>query len=759
VKKFSYLDFDLSIEGQPGAYQARVIDSPTGQAVHNFDLPFSSLELENFYLRLGRPRRGVRRVDSPEMAFAKDFGERMFKSVVDEQVQTCFLSSLAFAQSQGKGLRLRLRLNAPELNDLPWEYLHSPDFNRFLSLSVDTPIVRYLEVAQPPRVYTVSPPLHTLVVIASPSQYPPLDTEQEWQRLSTALFPLESRGLLKADRLDVATLTNLQQMLRRSEYHIIHFVGHGAFDDAQHDGMLVFEDENNLGVKVSGAYLGTLLHDHKSLQLVILNACEGARTSASDPFAGVAQSLVQQGVPAVIAMQFPITDEAAITFSQEFYKALADRYPVDAALSEVRKAIFAQGNDVEWGTPVLFTSVPDGQIFDFSQALPPTGTFEPVVPKPVPPLPKDKPPPVRTATPGIAPPKKLTIPPWAIGLGGGIGLLFIIALCVGSWNLLGNFGFLPERQSTATITPSVAEQQAGATAPLKVITAPVEPTRTPEPSATNSLDPTFEALFSSTPTPVDTAIPVVFIPDASFRMGGDPNQALKVCAEIGEQCGYDWFADEEPIHPVSLSSFYIDQYEVTNSQYDVCVKLGFCSPPEYVNSASRSDYYTNPLYANYPVVYIDWLEAQEYCNWRGGRLPTEAEWEYAARGGLKQSSYPWGNDLPVCQDGASNGARFYTPGCEYADSAPVGSYAPNGLHLFDMAGNVMEWVGDWYNEFYYASLIPGQLDPPGPLSGTLRVARGGAWDSPAYLLRVSMRYGADPNAGAPNLGFRCVLSP
>jgi len=109
--------------------------------------------------------------------------------------------------------------------------------------------------------------------------------------------------------------------------------------------------------------LGTILHDHRSLRLVVLNACEGSRSSRSDPFAGVAQTLVQQGVPAVIAMQFEITDEAAITFAEEFYAATADGYPVDAALSASRKAIFAAGNDIEWGTPVLYLRAPNGQIF------------------------------------------------------------------------------------------------------------------------------------------------------------------------------------------------------------------------------------------------------------------------------------------------------------------------------------------------------------------------------------------------------------
>ena len=130
--------------------------------------------------------------------------------------------------------------------------------------------------------------------------------------------------------------------------------------------MLILEGSKRRGRPVSGQDLGTLLRDHRPMRLAVLNACEGARTSSTDPFAGTAQSLIQQGVPAVIAMQFEITDEAAITFANAFYGAVAGGYPVDAGLAE-RKAIFAQGNSLEWGTPVLYMRAPDGRIFDVKQ--------------------------------------------------------------------------------------------------------------------------------------------------------------------------------------------------------------------------------------------------------------------------------------------------------------------------------------------------------------------------------------------------------
>lgn len=363
----TYLDFDLLIEGAEAGYRARVLNSPAGQATAKFSPPFSELELENFLLRVGRTRRGVRRLESPEMEAARAFGGRLFEAVIADEVRDRLRSSLNEANRRGMGLRIRLRLaDVPELADLPWEYFYDPTLDRFLVLSVETPLVRYLDLPQLIRPLAVEPPLRVMVMISSPSDHPPLNVDQEWAKLKAALSDLEQRELVTLERLERATLAALQRRLRRGEYHIFHFIGHGGFDERAQDGVLIMEDEQGRGRSVSGRYLGTLLHDHRPLRLAVLNACEGARASRSDPFAGTAQSLVQQGIPAVIAMQFEITDQAAVTLAHEFYGALADGYPVDAALTEARKAVFARGNDVEWGTPVLYMRAPDGRLFDLA---------------------------------------------------------------------------------------------------------------------------------------------------------------------------------------------------------------------------------------------------------------------------------------------------------------------------------------------------------------------------------------------------------
>ncbi len=380
-----YVDFDLQIEPKgAGRYRARVLDSPGGQASSEFSLPFSDLELENFLLRMGHARRRMRRLESSETQTAKLFGGQLFETVFSGAIRNTLSASLSEVRRRNAGLRLRLRLtDAPELCDIPWEFLYDGALNRFLCLSKETPVVRFLELPDASRPLAVKPPLRALVMIASPTDYPPLDVEREWSQLSNALADVQGAGLVTVERLEVASLLRLQRQLKDREYHIFHFIGHAGFDDAAQDGALVLEDENRRGRIVSGQDLGMLLADHRSLRLIVLNACEGARAGRIDPFAGAAQSLLQQGIPAVIAMQFEISDSAAIAFSHEFYDTLARRYPVDAALAEARRAVFAGENELEWGTPVLYMRCEDGRIFDV-EALetPPQTRTEPA---PIPP--------------------------------------------------------------------------------------------------------------------------------------------------------------------------------------------------------------------------------------------------------------------------------------------------------------------------------------------------------------------------------------
>ena len=353
MSDLTYQDFDLLLDGQAGAYRARLLDSPAGQAGGKFGTPFSLQELEDFFNGPGRLQAEL----------AQQMGGRLFEAVFAGEVYACLSASLNQVNAAVQGLRLRLRIDAAELHGWPWEYLYNQRLDRFLSLAVETPVVRYLELPQPPPALEVKLPLRILVCIASPTGLAPLDTEVEWTRLQEALGDLQRGGLVQVERLESASLFALQQRLRRGQYHIFHFIGHGDFDEQRQDGQLFFEGEGRAPQPVDGQFLGTLLHNHRSLRLAMLNACEGARTGQTNPFAGVAHSLVQQGIPAVIAMQAAISDRAAIALAQTFYAALADGYPVDAALAEARTALFGLGSLAEWGLPVYFTRAPEGYIF------------------------------------------------------------------------------------------------------------------------------------------------------------------------------------------------------------------------------------------------------------------------------------------------------------------------------------------------------------------------------------------------------------
>jgi len=374
-----YANFDLLITPSVTGYTAHLIDSPVGEATVPFTLNFTEQELRSFCWLSGRALRHFRPLPgsaTPPPLTPQQLGRRLYDAVFSGPMHTQLRRSLDAVSTQGKGLRIRLRLsNVPELAELPWEYLYATDdLDRALATAINTPIVRYLDLAQPDAPLALRPPLRILGVVANPQGTLPLNVEQEWRQLHDALADLASRQLLTLERLATPTLAALQNRLRGAPVHVLHFIGHGDFDEATESGLLLLEDEHGNPAPVSANQLGTLLHNHRALRLAFLNACQGAQGARTNPFGGVAQKLVQQGLPSVLAMQFPVSDRAAITLAQTFYQTLADGYPIDAATSAARNALYLAGNEREWGTPVLFTRADDNRLLEL-----PSGDFRAVI--------------------------------------------------------------------------------------------------------------------------------------------------------------------------------------------------------------------------------------------------------------------------------------------------------------------------------------------------------------------------------------------
>lgn len=353
----SYRNFDLLIGRESGGYATRVVQSPLGETTATpFYLPFQDEELSSFFWIQGRGGMPIDGASSNALD-PRTFGARLYETIFAGVHGSLFERNLEAALSVGEGLRLRLRLiEVPELADLPWEYLYAPPLERYLALSQDTPIVRYVEMDRSTTLAPVDPPLNVLTILANPGGgVALLDVEKEWQNLQKATVDLQTSHLLRLEKLERATPEALQDRLRGEDVHILHFVGHGFFDAEAESGGLVLEGADGEPTLLDAGRFATMLQDHESLRLVFLNACEGGRGGRSDPFSGVAQSLVRQGLPAVLAMQFEVEDQVATRLSHDFYRALGAGYALDGAVVEGRKALYASGDDLAWGAPVFFS--------------------------------------------------------------------------------------------------------------------------------------------------------------------------------------------------------------------------------------------------------------------------------------------------------------------------------------------------------------------------------------------------------------------
>lgn len=601
-----YTDLELQVERNPEGKGYWVRASIPGRAEWCvFEDPFSAEELGALQEAVSGER--TRDVRSGNVS-AKELGRRLFERVFTGPVRD-LLNECLRRPGWRWGARLRLR-PSPEISPWPWELLHDRD--DFLALSVRTPVVRHLH-SRSLGARWAAYPLRVLVVISSPRGCEPLDGERELQEIRNALGWRVTLGFVKVERLKPATLEALEERLGRERFHAFHFVGHGGLNEGQ--GVLLFEDGDGRNDPVDGERLGRVLGQRHAVRLAVLNACEGARGSPEDPFAGVAQCLVRKGIPAVVAMQHPIADDMAVRFARRLYGALARGRPVDWAVTRARHALHAAGSGLDWAVPVLFLSSRHGRLFRWRPSS------------------------------------------W---------LVVILALILG----LRFFGY-PEWQSKATVLEPIGQR-----------CPPVE-----------GLDMEF-----------------VRIPSGSFVMGSTEG-------------------NEKPPHEVQISRpFCLGVYEVTQKQWEAVMG------PNTLKDKHRGD--------DLPVTSVTWDEVQDFLsqvNHRAGRkvvrLPTEAEWEYAARG----------------PDGRSEGGN-----CLYDDPydglAPVGAFQTNQWGLYDMHGNVWEWVSDWEGAYPKGSA----RDPKGPESGTRRVKRGGSFRAADEHCRPARRSSGKPGSRENDLGFRVL---
>ncbi|MBC7814669.1 MAG: CHAT domain-containing protein, partial [Burkholderiales bacterium] len=433
-----YLNFAIEVTALPdNRFRIAVQSSPVGEATVEVASPFTADEIANIIDILGRTR-SVSRVE--ETQAARQFGQKLFDFLIhdNKDINAAYFASLDRAGSAG--LRLQLSIEkAGALAQLPWELLRDPQRD-FLALSRSTPIVRYTRQLNTRPPVPITMPLRVLVMISAPSNFPPLDVEDEWKRLQDGTKTLRENGRIQLERLDDAALITLQRRLRSEDFHVFHYIGHSAFDEKTQQGMLALEDENNHARLISGADLSRELGEESTFRLVILNSCQSARSDEKDAFSGIASSIVTRGMPAVVAMQYPISDQAARAFSEEFYRAIAETLPIDSAMSEARRAIVNQLQNSEWANPVLYMRAPNGVLFRQTVQMPAV--------------------PLKESASGP------TLQPRAI-----VAALILIVLLAGVlFTLLRPDGGLLTPTATATITPSPEATADARRANLEIVT-------------------------------------------------------------------------------------------------------------------------------------------------------------------------------------------------------------------------------------------------------------------------------------------------
>jgi len=665
-----YLDFAIEVHAQTNGVYVIAVRSLAGEARTTVPFPFTDAALESHLLKLEnailRSAGRRRKAPTPEEEAVQGFGRDLFGFLLRDELLSRFRACQQLAHDQQKGVRIKLTVTPPELAVLPWEFLYDPARRDYLCLDATTPLVRYPEVPLTIQPLPVTAPLRILGLCVDAADLTRLEVAEEQQRMAQAVEDLRAQGRVELTWLPGQSADDLQRAMRRGPWHILHFIGHGSFDQVREEGTLLLSDATGKVAPLYATQLARLLAPQRHfLRLVLLNACEGARGGRLDLFSSTAATLVGSGIPAVLAMQYEITDAAAIDFARTFYEALADNLPVDAAVADARNAMTLHNHySLEWGTPVLYLRAPDGRLFDVAV----------------------------TATP--AAPVEANIP--------------------------------------VTRTAPIARAEP--------VEAPI----------------TFDW---------------VTIPAGQFRMGSD---------KAKDKLAYD---AELPQHEVTLAAYRMARYPVTVAQFEQFVKAtGYQTTAEKQGSAwgwtgteyeeIKGAYWAHPRgpdsdvkqKADHPVTCISWHDANEFCRWATSvlrsvgqtteiRLPTEAEWEKAARG-TDVWIYPWGNEAPD-----KTRCNFHN---DVGDTTPVGSY-PKGKSFYgvlDMVGNVREWTSSLWGQNLRKPDFSYPYDPndgrEDPAATSYRVVRSGLFWYDMGFMRCAAHSGEYTAIRKDDTGFRVV---
>ncbi len=601
----------------------------------------------------------------------------------------------------GWGFGLNLRVDPAELVSLPWEFLYDSRYGDYLCLLPDTALIRYLSVARPPLPLKVASPLRILGMVANPSDSETLNAEKEKKRIDMALGGLISSGQVHLHWLEGQTWRALQRTIRTQDWHIFHFIGHGGFDSTRLEGYLTFDNGTGQSERIYATELARLL-DRNSLRLVLLNACKGAQNVQEDVFINTAAELIKRSVPAVLAMQYAVTDRAASEFAGSFYEAVADGLPIGSSVTEARvsMSVGAPGS-LEWGTPVLYMRTADGHLFEFDRdALPakqPAQEIEDVV------------------KPASVPQKTNS-------------------------NDVLDHTTAQEPLADQSQPTKQSPDQTIASAETLVIRSSQEVSA--EVSATSDVYGEGPALANESQTVVDRRkiIPDwITIPASEFTVGSNPTQ--------DPMAAYS----ELPLHKVFLDEYRIARTPVTIAHFTTFVQatnyrttaetIGFSwvwsrTGWQKMEGACWSAPYgpgsTIAMKRFHPVTCVSWYDATAFCDWLGVQLPSELEWEKACRG-QDGRLWPWGSDAPS--------GRFSNYQFALSDTSPVDQH-PDGrspFHLLDTAGNVWEWCRSIWKDNY----APQPVTPSAQADSTgneAYVIRGGAWNSDVRQIRCASRF-------------------